>query len=511
MLENNFINQLKKYNEDLELDVVEPKGFKLNEYTYVLGDKQKRMIIDAEQKKPYDTFKYYFLQGNPTIEADRQVMEGCFQDRWEIQPERGYQNLRIICDDITYSNLIIDQELIDNLIKSIDEMHEGLELDYQDDAGELFMGGGAARGYRLSTRDKLNFINWIKNISPEDAKKFWCNFGDIKDSWTVETMEEHITGRWGIGMYDASNDRVELIGGEKFTDDDNEEHFWTMLCDFPVEFLHKFLEKDADKIIDLLRGIVKEDLELDVASDYSNEEIARALAEKIGDCIVDKNVIYQMMNDFEIYVDGNENPDLVGTKEETIVVPYGVFAIYEVLPDGGIIAWNSSAETCEDVDGIGHHPINYYRTTPMAICKNLREFIDFLDRWFGRDWFGTEEEIEDFLGTYDIKEDLELEPVDLSGNKDAYNLVLNSGMSAHLNDIGKDDVAIFIDMDEETWDSMKDDEWFIMANSSELDPWFEPGEDFPFALVIGDRFYDALSDSVGEDILNHHREGFYLE
>lgn len=505
MLENNFINQLKKYHEDLELDVVEPRGFKLNEYTYVLGDKQKRMIIDAEQKKPYDTFKYYFLQGNPTIDADRQVMEGCFEDRWEIQPERGYQNLRIICDDIMYSNLIIDQGLIDNIIKSIDEMHEGLELDYPDDAGELFMGGEAARGYRLSTQDKLNFINWVKNISPEEAKKFWCNFGDIKDSWTTETMEEHITGRWGVGLYDAHNDTVELIGGEKFTDEDNEEHFWTMLCDFPVEFLHKFVENDADKIINLLRGTVTEDLELDVASDYSNEDIAKALAERIGGCIVDKNVIYQMMNDFEIYTDNPDNMD------ETIEIPYGVFAIYEVLPDKSVIAWNSSAETCEDVDGIGYNSMNYYRGKPIAVCDNLQQFIDFLDRWFGRDWFGSPEEIEDFLTTYDLKEDLDLDPVDLSDNKDAYNLVLHGGLSAVLNDAGKEDVAIFLNMEEETWESMSKDNWYIVANSAEVDPWFEPDEDFPFALLIGDYFYDALSDSVGEDILNHHKEGFYLE
>lgn len=505
MLENNFIEQVKKYHEDVELDIVEPKGFKLNEYTYVLGDKQKQMIIDAEQKKPYDTFKYYFLQANPTMDADRQVLKGCFGDRWEIQPERGYQNLRIICDDITYSNLIIDQELIDNIIKSIDELHEGLDLDYPEDSSKL-LAKGKFGGYVLSTQDKMNFINWLKTISKEDESKVWCSLGSVSNDWVIESLDEHVTGRWGLMMLDAKLNAVMLTCGEKFTDDDNHEQLWTAMLDMPIGLLHNFIAKDVDKVIDVLTNGegIEEDLELEVVSDYSPDEIARALAEKIGDCIVDGNIVYQMMQDFEIYVENEDDK----AYDETVEIPYGIFAIYEVLPNKGVIAWNSSAETCEDVDGIGHNPLSYYTKNPMAVCGNLRQFIDFLDRYFGRDWFGTDEEIEDFLGTYDLSEDLDLDTVD----NDAYILVRHGGVSARLTDKGKEDVAIFLDMDDETWDSMKDDEWFIMKNSPELDSWYEDAadDDFPFALVIGDSFYDALGDGTVEAVLNNQEE-FSLE
>ena len=118
---------MAKYKEDLDLVATEPVGFKENEYTYVLGNKQKQMIIDAVEKEPFEVLKYYFLNKS-SVKDDLEFMKKVFDEVWELQPKRGYQNLRIIVDNVLFTNHIVDNELLDKLVHSIDDLGEDLDL-----------------------------------------------------------------------------------------------------------------------------------------------------------------------------------------------------------------------------------------------------------------------------------------------------------------------------------------------------------------------------------------------
>lgn len=395
--ENNLVNQFKKFKEDLDIDVSDTKGYRLNEYTYILGDTQKKMIIDADLHKPYDTFRYYFLQANPTMEADKEVLEGCFGERWELN-HNNYQNFKIICDDIVYANKIEDTELIDKIIRSIDELSEDFDLDYPDEKGELRRKNQWAT-YLLGTQEKVKFIKWFSSIPDiEKRDETVYQYPSYIDS---DDLHEHINGKWALGMYDKERDSIQCV-----IVDDLPERYFTMLMEFPIERIKEFvLDYNVDELIKIFReegtnDIVKEDLDIDQVDTNWEEVVAQALAERIGDCIVDKNIVYQLMNDFEVWDDSDAATDSYR------IIPYGIFAIYEVLPTGGVIAYESNPDRCQDVDGIGHKGLNYYRSNPSGVFPNIAEFIKYLNGFFGIDWFGTPEEVREFIDEYSLKEDL---------------------------------------------------------------------------------------------------------
>ena len=246
---------MAKYKEDLDLVAMNPiKGFKQDEYTYVLGDKQKQMIIDAVEQKPYDTLKYYFSNSR-NLATDGELMNSWFDDIWKIQALRGYQNLRIETPEGIFGNHIVDADLLDRIVKSIDDVNEELDL---------------------------------------------------------------------VPMSNDTN------------------------------------------------------------------ILAQAIADKIGSCQVDGNTIYQLMDYFEIYDEDND---------DFIEIPFGIFAIYEIK-DGKIIWWNTDPQVCEEIDSIGKKPIDYFKSTKVYEAISLSDFILEMDDFFGREWFGTSEEEQEFVETY---------------------------------------------------------------------------------------------------------------
>ena len=222
--------------------------------TYVLGQKQKQMLLDAEVQHPYDTLHYYFLRSS-SISADREVLEGTREYEWRVNFYNG--KLWIDCGDITYTNEIDDQDLLDKMLASM-----------------------------------------------------------------------------------------------KVTEDIKADTFNTNPC----------------------------------------AELAEAIADKMGDCKVVENVIYQLNHDFEIW---SEIDDL-----EWEEVEYGIFNIIEVKPNI-INVYNPKASTCEEVDNIGVKPLEYFASTVQFTAKSIKEFIDKIDFEYGIEWFDNYDAEQEFADTYE--------------------------------------------------------------------------------------------------------------
>ena len=103
--------------------------------SYLLGNRQKQMIIDAEKRDPY-IFQYYFLRDS-SVDADRQVLEGTIKYDWVINFYNGA--LRIDCGDIAYENVIENQDLLDSLLSTmkIDEDIKPTTVNPEDACHEL--------------------------------------------------------------------------------------------------------------------------------------------------------------------------------------------------------------------------------------------------------------------------------------------------------------------------------------------------------------------------------------
>ena len=493
MSENNLIAQIKKYKhgikEDLDIEVASD-GYQEDEYRFVLGDSQKQMIIDENARRPYEVFRYYFLRSS-SLEADQELMQACFNDRWIIKP--GVKRLTIVCDDITYDNQFEDEDFMNKVLDTIrTDFTEELDLDYGSQKGTIHPLSGGYSAYYLGTQEKLKLLEFMRKLGPDSKFEWQYDYRDTPDE-----LDKHIDARWALGMFDKAYDTIELICVEKPAP--GESNNWFKMIELPIDYLREFiLDMDAEELIKEFRGPVKENLDIEILNNSNINLLTQKLAEQIGECEVDDNVIYQLMQDFEIYTD-NEN---------TLEVPYGIFAIFEVLPNK-IICWNSKAETCQDVDNIGKIPLEYFAGSKITECDSVRDFIEYLDSWYGRDWFGAGTDTEEFIDEYGsmLHEELDIDVVEAKPSE----LVLHGGMCARLNMEGKEDVACWLGMEDETWDSMKEDEWFIEADSPEIDDWYEDGEDFPYALVVGDRFYDALSADACESLLDEHKDFYTLE
>ena len=96
-----------------------------NDETYVLGQSQKQMLLDADSRDPYNTFHYYFLSYS-SVSADREVLEGTIDDEWRVNFYNG--KIEIDCGDIKYENVIGDRHLLDEMLESM-RVTEDIEPD----------------------------------------------------------------------------------------------------------------------------------------------------------------------------------------------------------------------------------------------------------------------------------------------------------------------------------------------------------------------------------------------
>lgn len=390
MHENSFIKQYKKYKEDLKITSVEPASYYDDEnHIYILDNNHKKMIIEADFNHPYDTFKYYFLQSNPTLEADNEVMTGCFDDRWEL----GINGkLDIKCDDITYSNLIVDTDLIDKIIKSINNLEEDIDFHLADEKGYWWDNKSKILSYAMGIEERKAFIELL-NKHPEILQSNLFRFTSVED------FKNHLYAKWTVvdgSIMCAPDGYVSVIIADI---NDQENDYFNASFEVPLDYLKEFIfDTDVEDAIDKFKKVkqdIKEDIELSSDIPYENV-LAEAIADRIGDCKVDGNVIYYLVEDFEMYGEEDEYGN-----EEYREIPYGIFSIYKVFPNGGVAAYNAKIDVCEDVDNIGIKDPSYYIGYCIGFFNNLSEFIEHLNSYFGRGWFGTNKETAEFLNDYD--------------------------------------------------------------------------------------------------------------
>ena len=146
-----------------------------------------------------------------------------------------------------------------------------------------------------------------------------------------------------------------------------------------------------DRILNTMR--VTEDIQPNTNLTNPYVELANIIAEKMGDCKVVENVVYQLNHDFEIW------DDMTMDDSEWKDVEYGIFLIIEVTPSL-IKAYTPSAHTCEEVDSIGVKPMEYFTGPVQFVAESMQEFINKIDLEFGRDWFDNYEAEQEFADTY---------------------------------------------------------------------------------------------------------------
>ena len=142
----------------------------------------------------------------------------------------------------------------------------------------------------------------------------------------------------------------------------------------------------------------------------------------------------------------------------------------------------------------------------------LRDFIRWLDNYFGRDWFGDYESREEFINRFagtplvpeeekHIEEDIDFDEVELDDHQKA----IYSDGYVELLDSQKEDIASFLGFEDDDWDRYCNKVWIITKNCPELDSWWSEEDDieFPYALIIDGEFYDAISSSTAESVLSH--------
>lgn len=147
-----------------------------------------------------------------------------------------------------------------------------------------------------------------------------------------------------------------------------------------------------DRILGTMR--VTEDIQPNTNLISPYVELANIIAEKIGDCKVVENVVYQLNHNFEIW------DDLTLDDTEWKDVEYGIFSIIEVKPNI-INVYTPMASTCEEVDSIGVKPLEYFARTIQFTAKSIKEFINKVDLEYGREWFDDYEAEQEFADTYE--------------------------------------------------------------------------------------------------------------
>ena len=350
------------------------------------------MILDANKKNPYDSFQYYFIKGSSSLNEDEKLLKACFNDEWRFTPKQGYQNLKIISDDITYANYIpVESELYKKLINSLNGLEEDLTLDDQKEDGEIFKSKANGKYYYiLSTDNRLKFISWIADLDDNTYYKICGGSrifnGDKKD--LVDSLRDNIFGRWIIGRV-VDNYGLELYVVNR----EGDASYFKCFNSLSKNNLRNFLDEKIIELVDTGKN-VDEDLEIDSVDLAPDFVIANALADKIGDCVVNNNIIYHLWSDFERY---NEETD------ETIPTDRGIFFIYEVV-DGEVFVYNPKLSTYTDIANTSTKGLDYYKGNLVRACPTLYDFIMFLNSYFGDDWFAPPEETEEFLDVYQPQE-----------------------------------------------------------------------------------------------------------
>ena len=148
--------------------------------------------------------------------------------------------------------------------------------------------------------------------------------------------------------------------------------------------------------------------------DAQDIELTAAIASHMGNCEVVDNVIYYLEDDFEIWNDDDT---------DFTPIDHGIFMIIQVNTDN-IKVYNTKESTCADVDNIGIEPMDYFVYDEFGEYKTLRDFVNSINDYFGRDWFGEPGEVDEFIDEFEgaLHEDLAPAPVSYRGGtiEDAY-------------------------------------------------------------------------------------------
>lgn len=121
--------------------------------------------------------------------------------------------------------------------------------------------------------------------------------------------------------------------------------------------------------------IKKEDLEV-LSMDSIIKSLVQQIADKIRDCVVVDNTIYEIIEGFN--VEGEDgNP---------IEVEKGVFSVYE-FKGNKVYNYETKPETLEDIEQIGVKPMSYFIKPNPVVHESIREFLEWHDYFFGPELF----------------------------------------------------------------------------------------------------------------------------
>lgn len=176
------------------------------------------------------------------------------------------------------------------------------------------------------------------------------------------------------------------------------------------------------------KDIVNEDIETTYTS---NEDIlvdiANWLADKIGNCVVKGSTVFYINEFFEMY---DEETD------EEKEVDKGIFFIVDVTPKQINLYWPdyNTAILWQDID---NYSVEYFieRDGIHSYYNTISDFVNAIDYYMGRGWFGADEEIELYdemfksIGKDNINEDIEAEVED-ADYIDIESLIEDEGIEA---------------------------------------------------------------------------------
>lgn len=135
---------------------------------------------------------------------------------------------------------------------------------------------------------------------------------------------------------------------------------------------------------DLEEDITVNNLTLD--PEECRSYLVNYIASKIGNCVVKDNAIFYIDEDFCIY-EGDDDRD----------VEKGIFFIINVTPDTIDICFPNYATSIE-WEHINDYPLKHFLAGCEYVksCYTFRAFVECIDNYMGRGWFGIDSEGNDF-------------------------------------------------------------------------------------------------------------------
>lgn len=155
------------------------------------------------------------------------------------------------------------------------------------------------------------------------------------------------------------------------------------------------------KWIELNKENLNEDgngIDLDISSMSDVNDVFVELISRELDCKVRDNYIFQLADDFEVYL----NHSGEGTP-----VDRGIWEIYKIdAPNFIVIPVKQDLSVIKDVDGIDSKPIDNYIGDEDYYTLPLKDAPYYFNKTFGNNWLFTNEEneseYEEALNAYDL-------------------------------------------------------------------------------------------------------------